>query len=106
MVLAPLPESETMQPRKLFEKLARQGFVRVRVNGRVCDLEERPEVEEGGAIDLVVDRLVVREGISQRLSDSVATALKWGEGKLIVLHGVGQASSHRPQNMQRDMSKI
>lgn len=77
MVLAPLPESETMQPKKLFEKLARQGFVRVRVNGVVRDLEEKPEVEEGGAIDLVVDRLVVRPEARSRLMDSLPVALRW-----------------------------
>ena len=77
MILAPLPESETMQPRKLFEKLARQGFVRVRVNGKVCDLEEKPDVEEGGAVDLVVDRLVVRPDARTRLMDSLPVALRW-----------------------------
>ena len=46
-----------MQPQKLFEKLARQGFVRIRVNGEVRELEEKPDVAEGAAVDLVVDRL-------------------------------------------------
>ncbi|HEX2749738.1 MAG TPA: excinuclease ABC subunit UvrA [Verrucomicrobiales bacterium] len=91
MILSPLPESETMQPKKLFEKLARQGFVRVRVKGEVRDLEEKPEVEEGGAIDLVVDRLVVRPEARTRLMDSLPVALRWSgpASKVIVLvqHG-------------------
>jgi excinuclease ABC subunit A len=77
MILAPLPESESMQPKKLFEKLARQGFVRVRVDGTVCDLEEKPDVEEGVPIDLVVDRLVVRPETRTRLMDSLPVALRW-----------------------------
>jgi excinuclease ABC subunit A len=77
MVLAPLPESETMQPKKLFEKLQRQGFVRVRVNGAVCDLEDKPDVKEGAPVDLVVDRLVVRADIRTRLMDSLPVALRW-----------------------------
>lgn len=77
MILAPLPESETMQPKKLCEKLQRQGFVRVRVGGVVCDLEDKPEVKEGAAIDLVVDRLVVRADIRTRLMDSLPVALRW-----------------------------
>ena len=77
MLLAPLPESETMQPKKLFEKLARQGFVRVRVGGVVCDLEDKPDVKEGAPIDLVVDRLVVRADLRTRLMDSLPVALRW-----------------------------
>jgi excinuclease UvrABC ATPase subunit len=92
MILAPLPESETMQPKKLFEKLARQGFVRVRVKGEVRDLEEKPEVEEGGAIDLVVDRLVVRPDARTRLMDSLPVALRWSgpASRVIVLVQEGE----------------
>ncbi len=77
MILAPLPESETQQPHKLYDKLARQGFVRVRVKGVVRDLEEKPEVEAGGGIDLVVDRLVVRPDARTRIMDSLPVALRW-----------------------------
>jgi len=97
MILAPLPESETMQPKKLFEKLARQGFVRVRVNGAVRDLEEKPEVEEGGAVDLVVDRLVVRPEVRTRLMDSLPVALRWSGPASRVLIMVQEGESWREQ---------
>ncbi len=95
MVLAPLPESETMQPKKLFEKLQRQGFVRVRVNGAVCDLEDRPDVKEGAPVDLVVDRLVVRPDIRTRLMDSLPVALRWSGAASRVLVLIQEGDSWR-----------
>ena len=97
MILAPLPESETMQPKKLFEKLARQGFVRVRVGGEVRDLEDKPEVEEGGAVDLVVDRLVVRAEARSRLMDSLPVALRWSGPASRVLVLIQEGEKWREQ---------
>ena len=97
MLLAPLPESESMHPKKLYEKLARQGFVRVRVGGRVCDLEEQPEVPEGGGVDLVVDRLVVRPDARTRLMDSLPVALRWSgpASRVLVLTADGDGWRER-----------
>ncbi len=97
MILAPLPEIETMQPKKLFEKLQRQGFVRVRVNGAVCDLEDKPEVKKGEPIDLVVDRLSVRAEVRTRLMDSLPLALRWSgpASRLLVLIQEGDRWSER-----------
>ena len=89
VLLAPIVKGEVGEFRDVLEKLRREGFVRVRVDGEIVELGGTAPVrlEKGKAhrIEAVVDRLVVREGISQRLSDSVATALKWGEGRLMIL---------------------
>ncbi len=89
ILLAPIIKNEVGEFRDVLEKLRREGFVRVRVDGETIELggpaPTRLDKTKAHRIEAVVDRLVVRPDIRQRLSDSVATSLKWGEGKLIVL---------------------
>ncbi|MDB6070642.1 MAG: excinuclease subunit [Verrucomicrobiales bacterium] len=86
MVAAPLPDSETSQGNKLRDRLARQGFVRIRVNGIVRELEENPELSgKNTTVELVVDRLVVRPESQTRLLDSVLIALRWSGPSSAVL---------------------
>ncbi|MGK0189852.1 MAG: excinuclease ABC subunit A [Verrucomicrobiales bacterium] len=92
ILLAPLPKSETRHPKKLFERLAKQGLVRVRVSGEIYDLEDDIPIEKGATpkIEAVIDRLVVREGLSARLMDSIQTALRWSQNDvwfLVEEHG-------------------
>jgi excinuclease ABC subunit A len=86
-VLAPLVRGRKGEFRDLFEEARRKGFVRVRVDGATYDLESPPTLNryENHTIAVVVDRLVVREGDRARLTDSVETALKTGEGTAEVL---------------------
>ena len=75
-------QNETGEFRDVIEKLKREGFVRVRVDGEIMELGQ-PEpirLKKTGkhTIEAVVDRLVIRDGIRTRLADSVETALKWG----------------------------
>ena len=95
VLLAPIVSGEVGEFRDVLEKLRREGFVRVRVDGEIYELNSTVPVkmEKGKKhrIEAVVDRLVVRDGIRQRLSDSVTTALKWGGNKLVVLKRVGSA---------------
>jgi excinuclease ABC subunit A len=89
ILLAPLVQNEIGEFRDVIEKLKREGFVRVRVDGEILELG-RPEpirLKKTGrhTIEAVVDRLVLREGIRARLADSVETALKWGGNRLVVL---------------------
>jgi excinuclease ABC subunit A len=81
-VLAPLVRQRKGTYQKLFEDIKRQGYTRVRVDGEFKTLEETIELERyvKHDIDVVVDRLVIREGLQKRLTDSVETALKLGEG--------------------------
>ena len=88
MVLAPLVQEQVGEFRDVIERLKREGFVRARIDGAIVELD-RPEPirlkkGERHSIQAVVDRLVVREGIRVRLTDSVETALKWGRNKLSI----------------------
>ncbi|MBV9674122.1 MAG: excinuclease ABC subunit UvrA [Verrucomicrobia bacterium] len=88
LVIAPIIRNEVGEFRDVLEKLKREGFVRVRVDGELVELA-RPEPirlskEKRHTIDIVVDRLIVRDGVRTRLADSVEIALRWGENRLIV----------------------
>ncbi len=85
MVVAPVVRGRKGEYRKLLEDIQRQGFVRVRINGELMDLNEslsdiKLEKYKKHNIDVVVDRLVAKPEIRQRLADSVETALKLGMG--------------------------
>jgi excinuclease ABC subunit A len=86
LVLAPLVQNRKGEYRDLLAEYQKRGFARVRVDGMLHSLEERLALDKKlkHDIELVVDRLVVKEGIRQRLTDSVETALKEGKGTLVV----------------------
>ena len=89
MILAPLVQKEVGEFRDVIEKLKREGFVRVRIDGEIIELG-RPEPirltkDARHDIEVVIDRLVIRDGVRTRLADSVDTALKWGANRLVVL---------------------
>jgi excinuclease ABC subunit A len=89
IVVAPLVQRQTGEFRDVIERLKREGFVRARIDGEIVELD-RPEPvrlkkSEHHTIEAVVDRLVVRDGIRVRLTDSIETALKWGGNKIVVL---------------------
>lgn len=89
MLLAPVVRDQKGEFRDVIERLAREGFVRARVDGELVELASNLRVKldpkQKHTIEVVVDRLVLDESIRIRLSDSVETALKWGEGTLLVL---------------------
>ena len=86
LILAQIVRGKKGEHRKVFEQIRREGFVRMRVDGEIYDASEEPELEKNKkhTIEVVVDRLVIREGIRQRLADSLETALKLGEGVVYV----------------------
>ncbi len=86
MILAPIINSMKGEHREVFEKAKKDGFNRVRVNGEIVTLEEEIKLKKNikSSIEIVVDRLVMKEGIRGRLSDSVEIALKESNGILIV----------------------
>jgi excinuclease ABC subunit A len=100
IVLAPLIENQTGEFRDVIEKIRREGFVRARIDGQIVELDRseliRLRKNERHTIEAVVDRLVVRDGIRVRLTDSVETALKWGANKLSVLRLKQKKSNQRP----------
>jgi excinuclease ABC subunit A len=89
IVVAPLVQNQSGEFRDVIERLKREGFVRARIDGEIVELDRpdpiRLKKNERHTIEAVVDRLVVRDGIRVRLTDSVETALKWGGNKIVVL---------------------
>src|SRR5262249_35578772 len=90
MILAPVVREQKGEFRDVVERLSREGFVRARVDGELIELANGVRVKldarQSHTIEAVVDRLVIDDKIRVRLSDSVETALKWGEGMLVTLH--------------------
>jgi excinuclease ABC subunit A len=91
MLLAPVVRRQKGEFRDVFERLAREGFVRCRVDGGMIELGEnvardRLDGKIFHNIEAVVDRLVIDDKIRVRLGDSVETALRWGEGVMFTLH--------------------
>jgi excinuclease ABC subunit A len=95
MLLAPVVSEQKGEFRDVIERLAREGFVRARVDGTLVELTSNVRVKleskQRHTIEAVVDRLVIDEKVRVRLSDSVETALKWGEGRLLLLQQPGDA---------------
>ncbi len=89
ILLAPLVRNEAGEFRDVIEKARREGFVRLRIDSEIVELagSEAIRLKKSArhTIEAVVDRLVVRDGIRVRLTDSIETALKWGESRVIVL---------------------
>ena len=86
MILAPIVRGRKGAYRKELEKLAQDGFVRVRINGELLPLDETPVLDKrkNHTIEVVVDRLLVKQGIASRLEQSIATALKLAQGLVTV----------------------
>lgn len=93
MILAPLVRGRKGAHRELFEKICREGFVRARVDGEVVDAAAPPELKKSKPhdIDIIVDRIIVKDGIRPRLHESVELAIKQGEGTCLVSHQEGDA---------------
>ncbi|REK53533.1 MAG: excinuclease ABC subunit UvrA [Thermobacillus sp.] len=85
-ILAPVVSGRKGEHAKLLADIQKQGFVRVRVNGEIRDLSEKIELEKNKkhSIEVVVDRIVVKEDVAARLADSLETALNLSDGKVIV----------------------
>ncbi len=85
-LLAPMIRDRKGEYRKEFQELKKQGFQRVKVDGAFCELDEPPTLDKKFRhnIDVVVDRLVVKEGLQTRLADSFTTALGLADGIAVI----------------------
>ena len=106
ILLAPLVQDQAGEFRDVIEKVKREGFVRIRIDGEIMELGQpepiRLKKTQKHTIEAVVDRLVVRDGIRVRLTDSIETALKWGNRRVVVLRpGTGKTL-----NAQRSTSNV
>ncbi|CAG0990821.1 UvrABC system protein A [Burkholderiales bacterium] len=86
MILAPVVVSRKGEQVELFEELRARGFVRLRIDGKVCDIDALPRLAKSQkhTVEVVVDRLKVRAEMKQRLAESFETALRSGEGRVIL----------------------
>jgi len=86
-VCAPLIRGQKGEHKEVFTKVMREGFVRVRVDGKILDVKNVPPLTKTKKHDIaaVVDRLIIKESIRVRLADSIETALKLSEGSVFVL---------------------
>jgi excinuclease ABC subunit A len=84
MILAPMVRGRMGKHADVMERVRREGFVRVRIDGQTYEVEHIPELKarQHHNIEAVVDRVIIREGIDNRLAESVRLALKHGEGAL------------------------
>jgi excinuclease ABC subunit A len=85
-ILAPLVSGRKGEHVKLLADIQKQGFVRVRVDGEIRELSENIELDKNKKhnIEVVVDRIVIKDGVQTRLADSLETALKLSDGQVIV----------------------
>lgn len=85
MILGPVAVQKKGTHKKLLEELRKEGYVRVRVDGQVLSLSDEIELEKNKkhTIEVVVDRIIIKDGIVRRLTDSVEEALKLGDGTMV-----------------------
>ena len=86
MILSPIARGKKGEYKKELENLQKQGYQRVKIDGQIYDLEETPELNKNQKhdIEVVIDRIVVKEGIEERLSQSFETAIKLSDGLAFV----------------------
>jgi excinuclease ABC subunit A len=101
IVLSPLIDNQPGEFRDVLEKLKREGFVRARIDGELIELDRPQPVRlnknRRHTIEAVVDRLIVRDGIRVRLTDSIETALKLGGNRIVVLREISKTpNAQRP----------
>ncbi|MCB2830741.1 excinuclease ABC subunit UvrA [Streptococcus dysgalactiae] len=85
-ILAPIVRRKKGQHKTVFEKIQKDGYVRVRVDGDIFDVTEVPELSKSKMhnIEVVIDRLVNKDGIRSRLFDSIEAALRLGDGYVVI----------------------
>jgi excinuclease ABC subunit A len=86
MILAPVVRDRKGEHLHVLESLRAQGYIRVRIDGTVCDLDDTPDLDKRKkhSVEVVVDRFKVKEGLQQRLSESIETCLELSGGLVIV----------------------
>ena len=106
ILLAPLIENQPGEFRDVIEKIRREGFVRARIDSQIVELDRSERIrlnkDERHTIEAVVDRLVVRDSIRIRLTDSIETALKWGGNHVIVLREISKTPNGRRSTLNAE----
>jgi excinuclease ABC subunit A len=104
LVMASIIRDRKGEHKDIFQKAKKDGFVRVRIDGNVTELEKPVKIDKNRAhnIEIVVDRLVLKEGIKKRLTDSVETALEAGKG-IVIVNIESRSSEVRVQRSDGDI---
>ena len=91
-ILSPVVQHEKGTQEKVLERIRKEGFVRVRVDGQILDIEEANGLDKNKRhdVDIVIDRVIVKDGLRSRVADDVELALKWSKGYLIILSEKGE----------------
>lgn len=86
MVLAPVVKGKKGEHKEILKSVQKKGFVRVRINGKIYEIEDIPKIDKKRKhdIEIIIDRLITKKGMRKRVADSVEMALGEGEGQLIV----------------------
>ena len=100
-ILAPVVKSRKGHYKELFKKIARMGFLRVRIDGEIREIERDMQIEryQTHDIDIVIDRLIPNDKNRKRLKESIETALHHGKGTLIVLDKSENKSQYFSKNL-------
>src|SRR6058998_1383319 len=110
IVLAPLIENQLGEFRDVIEKLKREGFVRERIDGQLMELDRpqpiRLKKTRRHTIEAVIDRLIIRDGIRVRLTDSIETALKLGGNRIGVLREVSKTPDVQGSMLKAEHNEI
>ncbi|MEI7595933.1 MAG: excinuclease ABC subunit UvrA [Bacteroidota bacterium] len=101
LILAPLVKARKGHYRELFEQLAKKGYVKVRVDGNVVDITQGMAIDRYKIhdIELVVDRLIVGDGVEERLRESIREASKQGKGNILVLDSESNVLNYFSKNL-------
>jgi excinuclease ABC subunit A len=88
MILAPLVRGRKGSHREIFETIRKQGFLRARVDGQIIDVNAPPDLtaQKSHNIEAVIDRVVVREGVRDRIAESINLAVQHGDGLVLAAH--------------------
>ncbi|MCA9221734.1 MAG: excinuclease ABC subunit UvrA [Planctomycetales bacterium] len=105
MLLAPMIRGRRGQHQEVFAKIRKAGFVRARVDGAICEVEQPPELDprKTHTIEAIVDRIIVRAGSRGRLGESIQLALRHSEGLLVACYlDASTTTPEHPQGIWRD----
>ncbi len=104
LILAPVVRGQKGEHADLLDDLRRRGYIRARIDGQVVHLTETPKLGRNNRhdIEVVIDRLTIREGIRARLAEAVENALRVGEGTLIVAPAEGETPQPGEAGEKRD----
>lgn len=85
-IMAPIVSGKKGTHKKTIEEIKKEGYVRIRVDGEIYDINDEIEIEKNKkhSIEIIIDRIVIKEGINTRLYDSIEAALRLADGYAVV----------------------